>query len=66
MFIPFQMSDASFELPQEKKYFEKIRKTETGIDVATTLLPNGGPVTIGSYDFLTRRLKFKQGARTGT
>ena len=65
MFIPFQMSDASLELPQEKKDFQNIRKTETDIDVVTRLLPNGSPVTTGSYDFLAGRLKFKQGAGTG-
>ena len=46
------MSNASLELPQEKKDFKKIRKTETGIDVVTRLLPNGSPVTTGFCDFL--------------
>ena len=50
---------------RRKKIFKKIRKTETGIDVVTRLLPNGGPVTTGCYDFLAGRLKFKQRARTG-
>lgn len=53
LFIPFQMSDASLELPQEKKDFSKIRScsirnkclTETGIGlVLKRLLPNGDPV----------------------
>ena len=51
---------------RRKKIFKKSGKQKfTGIDVVTRLLPNGGPVSTGSYDFLAERLKFEKGARTG-
>ena len=51
---------------RRKKIFKKSGKRKfTCIDVVRRLLPNGGPVTTGSYDFLAGRLKFEQGARTG-
>ena len=51
---------------RRKKILKKSGKRKfTGIDVVTRPLPNGDPVTTGSYDFLAGQLKFEQGARTG-